>query len=104
MATKVQRKTLWHMIKHGGRALILTGKKSTHWLVEESQDRAIVNGSANLRWGLIANKWVEKDDHPSVAESCTSAYRITAAGVKAAGKREPEMVVAWRGAHGIRWR
>lgn len=103
MATKVQRKSLWHMINHGGEALIFTGKKSTDWRVSKF-NVAVIYGSANLLWGLKSNGWIENHPTQHEAQYGQSAYRITPKGIKAAGKKEPTMVATHCGNHGIRWK
>jgi hypothetical protein len=102
MATKVQRMCLWHMLATSQSVLYFTGHKSTtvgH--IENGRFRAITCSECVL-FGLTSNKWIEKDIE-ATHEYARSAYKITPAGIKAAGKREPVMRVKSRGAHGIRW-
>ena len=102
MATKVQRMCLWHMLATTQSILIFTGHKSTTCgRVKNGQFLAITCSECVL-FGLTHNKWIEKDSE-ATHEYAHSAYKITPAGIKAAGKREPVMVIKSHGAHGIRW-
>lgn len=102
MATKVQRMCLWHMLATNQSILIFTGHKSTTWgHVKNGLYRAITCSECVL-FGLIHNKWIEKDSE-ATHEYAQSAYKITQAGIKASGKHEPVMRIKSQGAHGIRW-
>ena len=100
MATKVQRMVLWHMLTSMQSCLIFTGKKST--TCGRVGTHLAVTCSEVVLWGLTCNKWIEHDT-TATYEYSRSAYKITPAGIKAAGKREPDMRVISHGAHGVRW-
>lgn len=102
MATKVQRMCLWHMLATTQSTLFFTGHKSTTCGNVANGRFLAITCSECVLLGLTCNKWIEKDSE-AAHEYARSAYKITEAGIKAAGKREPVMRVKWRGAHGIRW-
>jgi hypothetical protein len=102
VANKLQRKVLWQFIKEGGRGLIITGNKSTSWGDTLKIGGAIIYCSECVKGGLVAGKLVEKETLQHSGSIADRLYRITTAGVRAAGKAEPEMRSV-TGAHGPRW-
>ncbi|SRR6266704_790641 len=102
MATKVQRMCLWHMLATTQSVLFFTGHKSTSVGRVENGRFLAVTCSECVLFGLLRNKWIEKDSE-ATHEYSRSAYNITRSGIKAAGKHEPDMKIKHVGAHGIRW-
>lgn len=103
MATKLQRKLLWQLIKEKGVGIFVTGNKSTSWGDTLKQGGAIIYCSECVLFGLTASRFMAKETPHHTGKIEDRLYRITTEGLRAAGKEEPEMKVLWTGAHGIRW-
>lgn len=105
MATKLQRKVLWHLKNCGGIGVFVTGQKSTDFDKREKHTgAAIVRCSECVLWGLKHNHFIEKMTAQYSGSVEDRMYVIRPEGIKAAGLKEPEMRPSpiVRG-HGTRW-
>ena len=117
MATKVQRKVLWWMIDNGGELYISTGNKRVLFAYTDAfgkQGEMFCKGNQNLTGGLIAQKlafpmFEYGKEHVSYSHEENGVltvtpgkqltkeeewhkhrFKITEAGIKAAGKERPD--------------